>query len=875
MEKCGESKLELAGDCFAMVENWSLAADLYFKAKCFSKCLSMCSKGELFDAGLHFIEHWKEDSHFNMLKQHEQDVEKSFLENCIMHYVKLRDITHMAELARILQSMDLIRKFLKSKNFLDELLELETLMENYVQAADIAHLKGDILLEADMLQKARDFKKSAELILNYIIVNSLWAPGSKGWPFKKFAQKEKLLSMVLGIAKQDSDAFHDRVFSEVYVISNRPKDLFNLSMHLVESRKYQNIRLEIFTLREIIDVHLQVDPCKYLWEPGMVSDVENHANLVMSQNISSVESLIHIWKLWKENVLCVLSHLSLSIGSKGNDFELYEQFCFQYLGVLLDSDQNSYVLLNSEAAWINSSKTAQKDKNHSMIEFKQYKASAQRYWRLELHSLGVEIMEKLESLLCFSKCCAKICCSSEVSANKSCKSYESNVLFPFSEGRVILAMHEVVKFLRQSDIISLESIEKITRIYASSCEYFFSILFPVKWKEGSNISMFDFHRSIIAKEIIEESIDRNLSHVEGKLTFGQVGRMVMLLFLTGDINDKVDNKIILQLHMASPWNDLISTLREFLKCNSRRIFLICKLEQALKNVFQTPWRGNYDYISPHCFLYLVDCLLFCASSCLGSGEIFFSTKSTLFEILRCHGLKGYIETCSVALNDLQAFNTVHYCLNSIIEMIQRLLMDKREIMEWVLQSSLDQFDYGYLITKMVITLCLAYLNSGKILYLWEFLSHNNILIDLHEGFRYAIARCLIHRKNISVFSNAVGMVDDSLVIVVSKDKEFEYSKLNAIVVFSEELRSPEDVIAKLFLNSPYNEQELVSSNSSGNVPRKGNIEEVDYSRSIQTELLEKNQQLDLAMSIGEELQVTCLQMCINLNTWLGSCDDVS
>ncbi|KAK8951177.1 hypothetical protein KSP39_PZI004917 [Platanthera zijinensis] len=361
LEKCGEASLEAAGDCFSMAEKLLLAADVYAKAKCFSKCLSMCSQGELFDAGLRFIKQWKDDSDFDKLKQHELcKVEKSFLESCVMHYVTLRDITHMVELAKVLQSMDLIRNSLKSRGLLDELLELEMVMGNYIEAADLAHVKGNILLEADMLQKAGHFEKSAGVILLHVIVNSLWAPGSKGWPLKKFAKKEEFLDKAKVIAKQVSDSFYDIVSSEAYLLSDCSKDLLYLSRHLVKAHKFQNIRLEIFTLREIIDIHLQFEPCKYVWEPGLVSDVDKHTHLIMSQNICSVESLMHTWKLWKNKILKVLSHLSSSTQFKENDFELYEQFCFEYLGILMNSDQNTFFLLNPEASWTNSCKNSPK-----------------------------------------------------------------------------------------------------------------------------------------------------------------------------------------------------------------------------------------------------------------------------------------------------------------------------------------------------------------------------------------------------------------------------------------------------------------------------------------------------------------------------------
>ena len=63
MQNCSTSRLEDAGDCFAMTECWSEAAEVYFKAKCYTKCFSMCSKGKLFSLGLQFLQQlWEEAS---------------------------------------------------------------------------------------------------------------------------------------------------------------------------------------------------------------------------------------------------------------------------------------------------------------------------------------------------------------------------------------------------------------------------------------------------------------------------------------------------------------------------------------------------------------------------------------------------------------------------------------------------------------------------------------------------------------------------------------------------------------------------------------------------------------------------------------------
>ncbi|RZC50524.1 hypothetical protein C5167_018951 [Papaver somniferum] len=59
LEKFEETKLEDAGDCFSLAGCCSTAADIYCRANLFSKCLSVCTKGKLFEMGLNFIETWR------------------------------------------------------------------------------------------------------------------------------------------------------------------------------------------------------------------------------------------------------------------------------------------------------------------------------------------------------------------------------------------------------------------------------------------------------------------------------------------------------------------------------------------------------------------------------------------------------------------------------------------------------------------------------------------------------------------------------------------------------------------------------------------------------------------------------------------------
>ncbi|KAI3886164.1 hypothetical protein MKW92_051770 [Papaver armeniacum] len=95
-------------------------------------------------------------------------------------------------------SLDMIRTFLRSHNYIDELILFEAGSENFMEAAAVARrMKGDLLLEADKLEKAGHIVDAVEVILLYVLGNSVWANGNEGWPLKNFLNKEKLLAKKL------------------------------------------------------------------------------------------------------------------------------------------------------------------------------------------------------------------------------------------------------------------------------------------------------------------------------------------------------------------------------------------------------------------------------------------------------------------------------------------------------------------------------------------------------------------------------------------------------------------------------------------------------------------------------------------------------
>ncbi|KAI3844636.1 hypothetical protein MKX03_026738 [Papaver bracteatum] len=320
LDKCGDSMLEDAGDCFSLAGCWSNAAEAYSKANNYTKCLAVCTTGNLFESGLRYIEIWKEradaDSGAGILKHQElKETKQLFLERAAIHYHELKDTNNMMKFVRTFNSMDLRRKLLRSwGGYLDELMFLEVESGNFVEASSIARLKGDLLLEADMLGKAGLYKDASRLILRYVLGNSLWTNGSKGWPLKRFSNKEELLTKAKLMAENEERPFYEFICMEACLLSSKESSLSEMRDCSSYLDGLENPGDEIIYSWKILDSHLALGLAKFEWEDDVVLNPKKHAENSISQNKVSVGTLIYFWNLWKEHILNIFKYLS-SIGT--------------------------------------------------------------------------------------------------------------------------------------------------------------------------------------------------------------------------------------------------------------------------------------------------------------------------------------------------------------------------------------------------------------------------------------------------------------------------------------------------------------------------------------------------------------------------------
>ncbi|GJR49653.1 UvrD-like helicase, ATP-binding domain, P-loop containing nucleoside triphosphate hydrolase [Tanacetum coccineum] len=335
----------------------------------------VCKKGKLFDLGMQYIEYWEE--HVNNKNKELEEVEQEFLESCAVNYHEHKDSKSMMKYVRAFCSMESKRIFLRSLGCLDELLLLEEESGHLLEAAELARSWGDLLKEADLLERTGHLKEICS-----------------------FVSLEELCNKVRLLAKMDSDIMYDSVCREVKILSHQHNTLHELEKDLCVSQDNANLRGEILSIRKILDKHLHLKSSKYDWEDELPLDIYKHCKDKMFQNRVSVITLAFYWSLWKKHILDIFLSIKSLENGESVDQSGHADFCLYYFGVRKQCVKGNmvYLLLNKDAEWIKN--TGKKDRDEKRITFdgRDLVFAVRSYWQSELLSVGIKVLETLDAL---------------------------------------------------------------------------------------------------------------------------------------------------------------------------------------------------------------------------------------------------------------------------------------------------------------------------------------------------------------------------------------------------------------------------------------------------------------------------------------------
>ncbi|EYU26027.1 hypothetical protein MIMGU_mgv1a024392mg, partial [Erythranthe guttata] len=753
MEKCGTSELRKAGECFSLAGNYKLATEVYNKGNFFDECLSACTKGNHFDLGLQYIEQWKQQASSDtgiMTRFKEIDnIAQQFLEKCALECHKKKDSMSMMKFVRAFSTEESKRNFLKSRDCLEELLILEEDSGNFIEAVEIAQELGLVLREIDLLEKAMDFRNASLLVISYVLNNSLWVYGSRGWPLKSFPQEEELLTKAISDANMVSENFHASICAEAKFLSMSDRmNLSELMQCYSDSKQYKSRMVEVLSVRKFLDAHFQVHPTIYESDPTKFLVDQSLFEERMSQNKVSGGTLVIAWNLWKVQSLEIFEFLDSVERADLNECEDTARFCFNYFGVRSpNNSSDTCILLNPNSAWIrNSDKRFVVPKRKlSTLDVCHFASAAREYWCQDIVSTGLQVLDALQSLLTkpsLSMYCQSVC-----------------LVHIFDITRFVESKSPTTKKLQNFLSLCVES-------------KYFSSVFPLDPRHSLSEDMISLRETELSNNLLEEIILRKASSSRNnnELTYRQIGEAAMTMLGSGLLQrNRIHEKIIARLSENSSWKSFIENLISVQE--SSKEALSREFHNALVETYNINWRAS-DF------------------------------GSSLSRYLMC--LKPDANPSSGLVTDKKSYAADTF--NFVVNVVRECLYKSQGTAEWIARSNINgSYYFLVLMLRLFMILCLSCLNSElSFNVLFDVLKVAHIRNQLPWKFCEAIrCRRMNNVSDESAVAGAFNIIGDPLVIIGSNEnsRRLEFLCPNAVFLDLKSFSCRNEVIEKLFPKS--------------------------------------------------------------------------
>ncbi|MCL7039268.1 hypothetical protein MKW94_007686, partial [Papaver nudicaule] len=648
--------------------------------------------------------------------------------------------------------------------------------ENFMEAASVARLKGDCLLEADMLEKAGHLVDAAEVILFYVLCNSVWANGNEGWPLKKFPNKDKLLAKVQMMAKNKDDSFYQFITTEASLLSESNSGLSEMNDCFIASQRFKSLRGEIISLRKIIDFHLDAAPSEYVWLDDVVLNTTEHVENSISKNRVSTETLTYFWNLWKERIVNIMQYLN-SLGTQDKpECKGYENFCLGYLGVYKQvHDQSSmYILLNSDACWRKEIEDRFLRKTRKLLGMndRQFASSARSYWFSTLLSVCLQVLEKLEKLY-------------EVSGiQKVGNDFFMHSYSHFRKGMTALLSYQVAKSTIELKIPDKKLPGELLKYLKHSKLAYYSVICLTDPKKEMFKLMMDLRLTEPAKDLIKEVAIEIMSS-KGKLHFAEMWSVVLLIFMFGNLSEELYQVMIQRSDLDPAYKALIHQLKENKISGLVSVSLVSNFQKLLQETFNYEWTISFSW-----FVYFLERLLFLVSSWHGS---FFTLMSSVRETIPWGNLRCNSSSLSEADSKVFSRRSFDFIASKIKEIFSSKLG-----MLWERDSDGCAY-YPWLVRKLVLLVTLICLNSGcHFDLLYSLLSRYDIITVLPPVF----AMIILEKRGTRPFGKLVADIlaasGDPLVCLRSGNIQREFLSYNVLEIDVDLIHSREDILGILY-----------------------------------------------------------------------------
>ncbi|GKA99426.1 UvrD-like helicase, ATP-binding domain, P-loop containing nucleoside triphosphate hydrolase, partial [Tanacetum coccineum] len=527
LDKCGRP--DAAAECFLLAKCYSDAAEVYASGNQFSNCLSVLKKVKLYDEAMGYLEYWKE--HVIDQRKEIEQLEQEFLESCALDYHDRKDTNSMMKYVRAFCTMESKRVFLKSIGCLDCLLVLEEEAGNFLDAAKLARSWGDVLKEAEFLEKAGRHGDASLLLVLYVFFSSLWGKGNGGWPLKHFTHKEELCKKAKSLAEMGSEDFYHFVCSELKVLSNEKSCLSELKKQLDESQKLKSLKGEILTIRKLLDAHLCLHFSAYEFPDDAPIVTNKYVDDKILRNRVSVETLIFCWNMWKANIVEILQGIRSLGNEELNKHGGHVDFALSYFGVRKQcvNAKMIYLLVKKDADWLKDAGDLHRDGKIVTLDLKRLVFAMRSYWQSELQCVGMKVLETFEDL------------------HNVKTTSKSSV---FQQNKSLVQMLEVSKFLLDCKYLNLASNHK-DRIATA----YFNLVFPFDWRKSISEDLILARETSIFLKLLEDIIDQVVNST-GQLNYYKIGKVMMICLGSRKpvaLNEQIFTKLQRNLQRNPAW----------------------------------------------------------------------------------------------------------------------------------------------------------------------------------------------------------------------------------------------------------------------------------------------------------------------------------
>lgn len=742
-----------AADCFSLAGCNEMAAEIYARCNMFSVCLSSCLKGELFELGMQYIQSWRQkEVGFGQSTEIKGQIQ-DFLETCARHFYNCGEKAEMMRFVRAFQSLDMMINFLRSLDCLDELLCSEEKVGNLSEAVNVAKMKGDLVVQAYLFGKGGYFKYASISIVRNMLFRSLWESGSKGWPLKQFHGKEELAAKAKSYALLVQEPFYEKVRIETAIIVGNDNSSMEMTDLLSASQDAGSVMGEILCSWRILDGYINMNSSKICCKSNEIQ--------------ISLENLMRVWSLWKDKIIRVIQSVEFLGSDCVDEYGCYVEFCLDYLGAFKNcatSNEEEIFLLNPLAKWVTSIQDRFLGKQGSWvtIEVLHFAAAAKKFWCSEMISVGLQMLHYLNTI------------------------YNSVAS---------IHIHEVAKFLLDSQLLNCTENDKslLLKFIADSSTNFFCHMFPSDWRKSARADLIPHCGAEPYLCLLKERI----RYIESKncLSYGQLGHLAMIILGSTKLSESNVSKCC---ETNQPWKALFDLLCKNVTQHIDEVSLIAKLHGALHDTYYADWRQEVDYISPNCFLYLIERLLILSSCCKSQ---FFTTKSGFAEWFTYHD-GDYRNLKHSSISDFEQCADFAFRFVSIV--VSEILENKGETRRWIVKSNMD-FDeyYPLMVLKVVVLACLLHTNYGKCSdLLFNLLSKKEISEKLPREFYLTLWNTQKQHKrlniNANVLAEAFAIINDPLVVVIVRRNVSTLVCKDAIFVDLTSKRNKEDILRNIF-----------------------------------------------------------------------------